>query len=321
VQPLFETPSSSRFKAIIKNHKVIIIDEAQSIKDIGLKLKIIVDELKEVQLIATGSSAFDLSNELNEPLTGRKFEYQMYPISFEEMVGQHGLLEELNLLKHRMVYGYYPDVVVNQGEEKDLLKLLADSYLFKDILSWNKIKKSDKIIKLLQALAFQIGNQVSYNELGRIVGLNSETVESYIQLFEKSFIIYRLGTFSRNLRSELKKKRKIYFVDNGIRNAVIGNYAPLELRNDKGALWENFIIGERKKYLAYHNIYVNSYFWRTTAQQEIDYIEERDGNIFAYEFKWSAHKTAKTPKTFVKSYPNAIVKIITPENFEEFITK
>jgi len=267
---------------------------------------------------------FDLSNELNEPLTGRKFEYQMYPISFEEMVGQHGLLEELNLLKHRMVYGYYPDVVVNQGEEKDLLKLLADSYLFKDILIWNKIKKSDKIIKLLQALAFQIGNQVSYNELGRIVGLNSETVESYIQLLEKSFIIYRLGTFSRNLRSELKKKRKIYFVDNGIRNAVIGNYAPLELRNDKGALWENFIIGERKKYLAYHNIYVNSYFWRTTAQQEIDYIEERDGNIFAYEFKWSAHKTAKTPKTpktFVKSYPNAIVKIITPENFEEFITK
>ncbi|MCH7524348.1 MAG: ATP-binding protein [Bacteroidetes bacterium] len=221
VQTLFETPSSSRFKAIIKNHKVVIIDEAQSIKDIGLKLKIITDELKEVQLIATGSSSFDLSNALNEPLTGRKFEYQMYPISFEEMAGHHGLLEELNQLKHRMVYGYYPDVVINQGEEKDILKLLADSYLFKDILIWNKIKKSDKIIKLLQALAFQMGNQVSYNELGKIVGLNSETVESYILLLEKSFIIYRLGTFSRNLRTELKKTRKIYFVDNGIRNAVI----------------------------------------------------------------------------------------------------
>jgi len=265
VQTLFETPSSSRFKAIIKNHKVVIIDEAQSIKDIGLKLKIITDELKEVQLIATGSSSFDLSNALNEPLTGRKFEYQMYPISFEEMAGHHGLLEELNQLKHRMVYGYYPDVVINQGEEKDILKLLADSYLFKDILIWNKIKKSDKIIKLLQALAFQMGNQVSYNELGKIVGLNSETVESYILLLEKSFIIYRLGTFSRNLRTELKKTRKIYFIDNGIRNAVIGNYNPLELRNDKGALWENFIIGERKKYLAHYNIYVNSYFWRTTA--------------------------------------------------------
>ncbi len=321
VQTLFETPSSSRFKAIIKNHKVLIIDEAQNIKDIGLKLKIITDELKEVQLIATGSSAFDLSNELNEPLTGRKFEYQMYPISFEEMAAYHGFLEELSLLKHRIVYGYYPDVVVNQGEEKDILKLLADSYLFKDILIWNKIKKSDKIIKLLQALAFQIGNQVSYNELGKIVGLNSETVESYIELLEKSFIIYRLGTFSRNLRTELKKTRKIYFVDNGIRNAVIGNYNPLELRNDKGALWENFIIGERKKYLAYHNIYVNSYFWRTTAQQEIDYIEERDGKIYAFEFKWSSHKKAKISKTFLKAYPNAIIKIITPENFEEFILK
>jgi len=321
VQTLFETPSSSRFKAIIKNHNVVIIDEAQNIKDIGLKLKIITDELKDVQLIATGSSAFDLSNDLNEPLTGRKFEYQMYPMSFEEMVGHHNLLDEISLLKHRMVYGYYPDVVVNQGEEKDILKLLADSYLFKDILIWNKIKKSDKIIKLLQALAFQMGNQVSYNELGKIVGLNSETVESYIQLLEKSFIIYRLGTFSRNLRTELKKTRKIYFVDNGIRNAVIGNYNPMELRNDTGALWENFIIGERKKYLAYHNIYVNSYFWRTTAQQEIDYIEERDGKIYAFEFKWSSHKKAKISKTFLKAYPNAIIKIITPENFEEFILK
>ena len=245
----------------------------------------------------------------------------MYPMSFEEMVGHHNLLDETSLLKHRMVYGYYPDVVVNQGEEKDILKLLADSYLFKDILIWNKIKKSDKIIKLLQALAFQMGNQVSYNELGKIVGLNSETVESYIQLLEKSFIIYRLGTFSRNLRTELKKTRKIYFTDNGIRNAVIGNYNPLELRNDKGALWENFIIGERKKYLAYHNIYVNSYFWRTTAQQEIDYIEERDGKIYAFEFKWSSHKKAKISKTFLKAYPNAITKIITPENFEEFILK
>ncbi len=318
VQTLFEQPSSVRFQAVIKNHNVVIIDEAQRIKDIGLKLKIITDELKNVQLIATGSSAFDLANELNEPLTGRKYEYQMYPISFEEMVNHHGLLTELNLLNHRLVYGYYPDVVVQQHEGKEILKLLADSYLFKDILIWNKIKKSDKIVKLLQALAYQVGSQVSYNELGKLVGLNSETIERYIVLLEKSFIIYKLSTFSRNLRSELKKSKKIYFIDNGIRNAVIGNYSPLEMRADKGALWENFIIGERKKYLAYHNIYAKSYFWRTKNQQEIDYIEEIDGQIYAYEFKWNTHKKAKITKTFTNAYPNAIVKVITPKNLEEF---
>ncbi len=319
VQTLFEASSSTRFKSIIKNNKVIIIDEAQRIKNIGIKLKIIIDEIENVQLIATGSSSFDLSNEINEPLTGRKYEFKMFPVSFEEMVKHHGLLEELNQLEHRMVFGYYPDVVTNKDDASDILKLLADSYLFKDILIWNKIKKSDRIIKLLQALAFQIGNQVSYNELGKIVGLNSETVESYIQLLEKSYIIFRLGTYSRNLRSELKKSKKIYFYDNGIRNAVISNLNPLELRNDKGALWENFIISERKKYLSYHNIYTNSYFWRTHAQQEIDYIEEREGKVFAYEFKWSKHKKARIPKTFTNAYPEATSKIISPENFEEFI--
>ncbi len=319
VQTLFEASSSTRFKSIIKNNKVIIIDEAQRIKNIGIKLKIIIDEIENVQLIATGSSSFDLANEINEPLTGRKYEFKMFPVSFEEMVKHHGLLEELNQLEHRMVFGYYPDVVTNKDDAADILKLLADSYLFKDILIWNKIKKSDRIIKLLQALAFQIGNQVSYNELGKIVGLNSETVESYIQLLEKSYIIFRLGTYSRNLRSELKKSKKIYFYDNGIRNAVISNLNPLELRNDKGALWENFIISERKKYLAYHNIYTNSYFWRTHAQQEIDYIEEREGKVFAYEFKWSKHKKARIPKTFTNAYPEATSKIISPENFEEFI--
>lgn len=320
VHALLENPSASRFKAIIKNHKIVIIDEAQTIKDIGLKLKIIIDEIPHVQLIATGSSSFDLSNSVNEPLTGRKYQFQMYPFSFQEMVNQHGLLEELNLLQHRMVFGYYPDVVVNKEEATEVLKLLADSYLYKDILIWNKIKKADKIIKLLQALAFQVGSQISYNELGRLVGLNSETVENYIQLLEKSFIIYRLGTFSRNLRTELKKTRKIYFIDNGIRNAIIANYNSLELRNDKGALWENFILAERKKFLAHNNIHANVFFWRTKAQQEIDYIEERNGSLFAYEFKWNKHKKTLISKTFLKAYPEAKIKIITPENFEEFIT-
>ena len=319
IQSLFEIPSSSRFKSIISNHKIVIIDEAQRIKDIGIKLKIITDELQDVQLIATGSSSFELANEINEPLTGRKFEYRLFPVSFEEMAQHNGLLEELKLLRHRLVFGYYPDIVENMGDEKDLLKLLADSYLFKDLLIWNKIKKPDKLVKLLQALAFQIGSEVSYHELGKVVGLNSETVESYIQLLEQSYVIYRLGSFSRNHRSELKKSKKIYFVDNGIRNAVIGNFMHIELRNDTGALWENFLISERMKYLAYNNIYVNQYFWRTHSQQEIDYIEERDGNLFAYEFKWSDTRKARIPLTFSNTYPEAISKIITPANFEEFV--
>ena len=320
IKTLFEIASISQLKSIIKNAKTVIIDEAQTIKDIGLKLKIIIDEFKDVQIIATGSSAFDLANELNEPLTGRKFEFQMYPISFEEMVENSNLLYELNQLNHRMVYGYYPDVVVNQNDEKRILKQLADSYLFKDILIWNKIKKSDKIIKLLQALAFQVGNQVSYNNIGNLIGLDSETVERYIILLEKSYIIYRLSSFSRNHRSELKKSRKVYFIDNGIRNAVISNFSNLALRNDIGALWENYIISERKKYLAYHSIYANTYFWRTKTQQEIDYIEEIDGQIYAYEFKWNKNAKAKFPKSFITAYPNAKTKIITPNNYHEFIT-
>lgn len=319
VQSLFDTPSSSRFRSIIGNHKVVVIDEAQRISNIGLKLKTIIDELPDIQVIASGSSSFDLANEINEPLTGRKFEFRLFPLSFEEMSRHIGLLNELNLIKHRMVYGYYPDVVVNSGDEKELLKLLADSYLLKDLLVWDKIKKSDKLIKLLQALAFQIGNEVSYHELGKTVGLNSETVESYIQLLEKSFIIIRIGSLSRNLRSELKKSKKIYFLDNGIRNAVIGNYNHIELRNDTGALWENFLISERLKYISYNKIYANSYFWRTHAQQEIDYIEEREGSLYAFEFKWSETSKARIPKTFSNAYPEAICKIITPANVEEFI--
>ena len=319
IQTLFEVASATRLKSIIKNHKIVIIDEAQSIKDIGLKLKIIVDELKDIQVIATGSSAFDLANSLNEPLTGRKFEYQLFPFSFEEMVQHHGLLQELNLYEHRMIYGYYPDVVTNPGDEDRILKLLADSYLFKDILIWNKIKKSDKIIKLLQALAFQIGNQVSYNNLANHIGIDSETVERYIILLEKSFIIYRLNSFSRNLRNELKKSKKIYFIDNGIRNAIIGDYKDISLRNDTGSLWENFIISERKKYLAYHNIYAKTFFWRTNAQQEIDYLEEINGQLYAYEFKWNKNSKARITKTFTNAYPNAITKIISPDNIEEFI--
>lgn len=321
VQTLFDDYSLPRLKAIFKNQKIVFIDEAQNVKNIGLKLKIIIDEISDVQLVVTGSSSFELTNELNEPLTGRKFEHTMYPISFEEMVQHHGLLEELNQLENRLVFGYYPDVVVQKEDEKQVLNLLANSYLFKDILIWNRIKKSEKLVKLLQAIAFQIGNQVSYNELSKTIGLDSETVEKYIQLLEQSFVIFRLHSFSRNLRGELKKSKKIYFFDVGIRNAIIANYTPIKLRNDTGSLWENFVISERKKYLMYHQIYTNTFFWRTKNQQEIDYIEEREGNLYAYEFKWNTKSKNKISKTFTKNYPKALIDTITPKNIESFLTR
>jgi len=321
VQSIFDKASLANFKTILQPNSLIIIDEAQNIKDIGIKLKIIVDNIKDVQLLVSGSSAFELANFLNEPLTGRKFEYQLYPLSFEEMAKQHGLFEEHKMLQQRLIYGYYPDVIANINNGEQLLKQLTDSYLYKDILIWNRIKKSDKLVKLLQALAYQIGNQVSYNELGRMIGLDNETVENYIILLEQSFVIYRLPSFSRNLRNELKQSRKIYFYDNGIRNALIGNFNVVELRNDIGNLWENFIITERIKFIHYHNIYANRYFWRTHAQQEIDYIEEREGKLFAYEFKWKTYKKVKIPNSFIKAYPNSETAIITPDNYYQFITQ
>lgn len=319
IQSIFENISSTRLKATLANNKIVVIDEAQRIADIGIKLKLITDNIKEIQLIATGSSAFELSNSINEPLTGRKWEYYLYPFSFAEMVKHHGFLEENRLINHRLIYGYYPEVVNSAGNEKNVLKQLTDSYLYKDILMWEHIKMPDKLIKLLQALAFQLGSQVSYNELGKLVGMDMKTVEKYIQLLEQVYIIFRLGSFSRNLRSELNSSRKIYFYDNGIRNAIIANFNPPELRQDIGALWENFLISERFKYLQNNNVWANRFFWRTHSQQEIDYIEEREGRLFAYEFKWNLSKNISFPKTFLSTYPDSELKLITPNNFEEFV--
>lgn len=247
-------------------------------------------------------------------------EYQLYPLSFEEMVQDHGQIEENRLISHRLIYGYYPEVVTAAGNEKEILHQLSDSYLFKDILMWEKIKKPEKLIKLLRALAFQVGSEVSYNELGQTVGLNNETIEKYIQLLEKTFIIFRLGAFSRNLRKELSRGRKIYFYDNGIRNALIANFALPQLRSDTGALWENFLISERKKYLHYHGIWCNSYFWRTQDQQEIDYIEERDGKLHAFEFKLNPLKKARLSKTFSRAYPEHSFSVINKNNYYEFLS-
>lgn len=319
VQQLFENITSTRLKAIIGDKTIVIIDEAQRISDIGIKLKLITDNIPNIQLIATGSSSFDLANKINEPLTGRKWEYKMFPLSFAEMTDHHGLLSETRLIPHRLLYGYYPEVVKNYGNEKKTLKQLSDSYLYKDILSWEKLKKPDRVLKLLQALAFQIGSQVSYNELGQLCGLDSKTVEKYIILLEQAFIIFRLSSFSRNLRNELKRSKKIYFFDNGIRNALIANFSQIEMRTDIGALWENFIISERVKNNNYNSQWCNQWFWRTTQQQEIDYLEESDGKLCAYEFKWNKTKQIKAPTQFLQAYPDAKFKVITPQNIDGFL--
>jgi len=319
VRNLFENISASRLKLFFGNRKTIIIDEAQRITDIGLRLKLITDQIPDVQLIATGSSSFELANQVNEPLTGRKWEYKMFPVSFEEMVTHHGLLEEKRLLPHRMVYGYYPDIINHPGEEEELLMQLSDSYLYKDIISLDKIKKSDKIVKLLQAIAFQTGSEVSYNELGQIVGLDPKTVEKYIILLEQAYIVFRLSSFSRNLRNELKNSRKIYFYDNGIRNAVIGNFSQVENRTDVGSLFENFVISERIKMLQYHQSHSQYRFWRTAAKQEIDYVEEGNGKLTAFEIKWNPLKKASMPSSFRTAYPNVPFFIINRENVEDFI--
>ena len=319
VQLVLENISSTRWRTIIGQNKILIIDEAQYIENIGIKLKLITDQLPDIQLIATGSSSFDLANKINEPLTGRKREIRLFPLSFAEMTAHHGLLDERRLLSHRLVFGYYPEVVSNFGNEKDVLKELINSYLYKDILKWERIRKPDKIVKLLQALAFQVGNLVSYNELGQICGLDSKTVEQYIILLEQSYIIFRLNAFSRNLRNELKNSRKIYFWDNGIRNALISNFNTVELRNDMGYLWENFMISERIKKLSNNNLWANNWFWRTQQQKEIDYVEEADGNISAFEFKWNPEAKVKNLNSFLVTYPHSSITVVHRDNYEDFL--
>jgi len=319
VQDLFLHSSSTRLKVFFGKNKTVIIDEAQRIQEIGLRMKLITDQIPEVQLVATGSSSFELANQINEPLTGRKWEYKMYPISFGEMVNNHGLLQEKRLLPHRMVYGYYPEVVNHIGSEKEILKQLSDSFLYKDVLLLDQIQKPDGLIKLLQALAYQVGSQVSYNELSLLTGLDAKTVDKYINVLEQAYVVFRLGSFSRNLRSELKKSRKIYFYDNGIRNALIANFNQLEIRQDVGALWENFLMSERKKYIEYHQQWTNVWYWRTKEQVEIDYVEEEGGKMNAYEMKWNEMAKHKVPRLFLDTYPGSGFKVIHPGNVEEFL--
>ncbi|MFO7811076.1 MAG: ATP-binding protein [Candidatus Delongbacteria bacterium] len=316
---LFEGVTSTRLKTMFGESSTVIIDEAQKIADIGTKLKLITDNIKSVNIIATGSSSFELTNKVSETLTGRKREFHLFPLSFAELSDHLSAREEKRLLSHRLVYGYYPEVVTSPGKEKEVLGEIINSYLFKDILMWNRIQKSDKLLKLLQALAFQAGREVSYNELGRITELKNDTVESYITILERAFIIFRLPAFSRNLRKELKRSRKVFFYDNGVRNALISNFKSIELRDDVGQLWENYLVSERMKQNSYKKRYCNKYFWRTTDQQEIDYIEESDGNLLACEFKWGDIKKVKIPKIFEETYPDSSSLIVNRDNYGEFI--
>jgi len=319
VRDILTHVSSTKLKPVIGQHKIVVLDEAQRIPETGLVLKIIHDNFPGIQLIATGSSAFELANKIKEPLTGRKLEFNLFPVSFNEMVQFHGFLTEKRLVEHRMVYGSYPDIILNTGMENKLLRSLASSYLYKDLLMLEQIQKPVLLEKILKALALQIGNEVSYNELAKLAGSDRGTVEKYIDLLEKAFIIFRLHGLNKNVRNEIKKGKKIYFYDNGIRNAIIGNFLALNSRTDIGALWENFIISERLKYNHNKDADFKNYFWRTTQQQEIDYIEEIDSGLYAYEFKWNPTKKGFLSKTFSKAYPVKKFDTISPESIESFL--
>ena len=322
IREMLTNTSAAKLKLNVGHHKIVFIDEAQRIPNIGLTLKLFTDQLKDVQVIATGSSAFELSSKVNEPLTGRKFEFMLYPLSFGEMVTHHGYLQETRLLEHRMIFGYYPEIVTKEGDEKTLLKLLASSYLYKDLLMLEQIKKPLLLEKLLKVLALQIGSEISYQEIAQMIGTDGKTVDKYIDLLEQTFVIFRLPALNRNVRNEIKKGKKVYFYDCGIRNAVIDNFKVLSSRTDVGALWENFVIAERMKFLKYNHLDAKQYFWRTTQQQEIDLIEEHEGGLLkAFEFKWSKSKKARFPQTFTENYPGSETNVITPDNLEEFLLK
>lgn len=320
VKNMLSEMNTAELRMLIGNHRLVMIDEAQRVPGIGLTLKRITDNFPDVQLLVTGSSSFQLQGELDEPLTGRKYEYHLYPLSTAELMESGGFLSVKQTLEARLIYGSYPDVLNHSDEAKEILMNIAGSYLYKDLLALEGIRKPVLLEKLLVALALQMGSEVSYNEIAQTIGSDSKTVEKYIDLLEKCYIVFRLSAFSRNLRTELKKSKKIYFYDNGIRNAILQNFAPLALRADVGALWENFFISERVKANHYQGRYVKSYFWRTTQQQEIDYIEEEDGAFTAFEMKWNPKKASTAlPSAFVRTYPLKESAIITPDSYLEWL--
>ena len=309
------------YEKLLEGKKLLIIDEAQKVPEIGKILKLIVDSIKGIEIIVTGSSAFDITRNTGEPLTGRKKTYHLFPFSELEYQQTETIIERQECLRDRLIFGNYPELIhLNTNTEKnEYLQEILNTYLFKDILVFENINNSEKILKLLQLIAFQVGSEVSYNELSNKLGLSRNTVEKYLDLLSKVFIIHKLGGFSRNLRKEVVKNSKWYFYDNGIRNAIIGNLNPIDLRNDIGQLWENYAVSERKKKQFYRGTLVYNYFWRTYDQQEIDWIEDRGGSLYAYEFKWNEKRKNKIPGGWKNAYPDAQFETITPSNFHEWL--
>ncbi len=320
VKEMLTQMNTQELKLLIGSNRIVMIDEAQRVDNIGMTLKRIIDNFLDVQLLVTGSSSFELQDKLNEPLTGRKYEYHLFPLSTGELLQEKGLLTVKQTLENRLIYGSYPDIINHTDDAKELLHNLSNSYLYKDLLSLESIRRPALLGKLLTALALQVTSEVSYNELAQTIGTDSKTVEKYVDLLEKCYIIFKLNGFSRNLRTELKKAKKFYFYDNGIRNAILQNFAPLALRQDAGALWENFFISERMKTNQYAGRYVNSYFWRTSQQQEIDYIEESDGRFSVFELKWNPKRAnTKIPAPFTNTYDVKEQAIVTPDNWLQWL--
>jgi hypothetical protein len=311
--------TSTQLKQFIGENRLVVIDEAQRVRNIGLTLKLLVDNFPNIQIVATGSSSFELSNNIKEPLTGRKIEFHLYPLSIAELLQIYSNIEIKRLLENILRFGLYPKVVTSSTiEMPQIINEISESYLFKDFLEYQNIKKPELLEKLLQALALQIGNEVSYRELSNLLGVDKITIEKYINLLEKAFIVFPLRPFSRNLRKEIGKMRKIYFFDLGIRNSIIKNFNPLNLRNDVGGLWENFLLTERIKFNAAKQRQVNQYFWRTYEKKEIDLVEESAGKLTGYEFKWGKGK-AKMHEDFLKTYSGSSIHLINKENFLDFI--
>lgn len=312
---------SRRLNEILSDNKILAVDEAQRIENIGLNLKILVDNNSDRIFLASGSASFDLANKVGEPLTGRKNTAMLYPIAYRELIDYFGSYETKKQLERWLVYGTYPEVVTTEDPKvrKDYLDELVGAYLYKDILEMEGLRHADKLVDLLRLLAFQIGQEVSLSELATNLSINRETVERYLDLLEKSFVIFRVAGFSRNLRKEIAKNDRYYFYDNGVRNSLIQNFNPLHLRDDIGKLWENFMYVERIKASHYSGRSANVYFWRTYDQKEIDMIEEREGKLFGYEFKWQDQIKYATKREFLETYKNAEVQTITHDNFESFL--
>lgn len=312
--------TTTELATLLNGYDIAIIDEAQRVPDIGLSLKMIADLHLPTQVLVTGSSSLALYSKINEPATGRLFEYNLYPLSLSELYQHSSYREEHRLLEHRMIYGLYPEVVTHPEDAKRLLNGIANNYLYKDLLEYKGVRKSDLLQRLVCALALQVGSEVSYNELANTLGVDKCTVENYIGLLEQCFVVFRLPSYSTNQRNEIKKGKKVYFYDNGIRNALISNFAPLNLRNDVGPLWENLLVSERVKRNRYSRSYAKLYFWRNVQQQEVDLIEEEDGRLKAYEFKWNKNNRVKPPMSFSTLYPEALFEVVTKENYHDFVS-